>query len=91
MTSAEDLAGVDHARTATLRRIGRNLVNAQRIELLLKFLLQENYSGPLASIQSGFKKHAENVTRKTLGALIPELAETMVLPGDGGAPASIAS
>jgi hypothetical protein len=82
MTPAEGFADIDAARTATLRRVGRNLVNAQRIELLMKFLLGVTFSGPLAEFETRFKKHAEKVSRKTLGTLIPDLAETMSLPGD---------
>jgi hypothetical protein len=82
MTTADDLADIDGARTATLRRIGRNLVNAQRIELMMKFLLGVTYSGPLAEIESRFNKHVGKVSRKTLGTLITDLAETMFLPGD---------
>ena len=82
MTLADEFAAIDAARTATLRRIGRNLVNTQRIELLMKFLLGVTYSGPLAEIESGFKRHVEKVSRKTLGTLIPDLAETMFPPGD---------
>ena len=82
MTPAEESADIDAARTATLRRVGRNLVNAQRIELLMKFLLGVTFSGPAAEIETRFKKHAERVSRTTLGTLIPDLAEIMFPPGD---------
>jgi hypothetical protein len=85
MTSMENVSDVESTRTATLRRVGRNLVNAQRIELMLKFLLKMTFSSPLGAIEGNFKKHVERVSRKTMGVLIPELAETMLLPVDAAA------
>jgi hypothetical protein len=81
----ENVSDVESTRTATLRRVGRNLVNAQRIELMLKFLLKMTFSSPLGAIEGNFKKHVERVSRKTMGVLIPELAETMLLPVDAAA------
>jgi hypothetical protein len=86
MTPAEESADIDAVRTATLRRVGRNLVNAQRMELLMKFLLGVTFSGPAAEIEARFKKHTEKVSRTTLGSLISDLAEIMFPPGDASVP-----
>jgi hypothetical protein len=82
MTTFEANPGVESARTGTLRRIGRNLVNAQRVELMLKFLLGVTFSGPMSSLQADFKAHVDKTSRKTMGLLISELAERVLLPGD---------
>src|SRR5262245_6840211 len=86
MTPAEASADIDAARAATLRRVGRNLVNAQRIELLMKCLLGVTFSGPAAEIETRFRKHIERVSRTTLGTLIPDLAEIMFPPDDALVP-----
>jgi hypothetical protein len=82
MTDTEDVSEAESARTATLRRIGRNLVNAQRIELMLKFLLTVKFSAPLGDIEGRFKNHVERISRKTLGALIPDLTEAVFVPAN---------
>lgn len=82
MSSMDSVSEVESARTATLRRVGRNLVNAQRIELMLKFLLKVNFTAHLAKIKDHFKKHIERISRKTMGALIPELAEIVFSPAN---------
>jgi hypothetical protein len=80
MTGIEDVSEAEAVRTATLRRVGRNLVNAQRIELMLKFLLTVKFSAPLSDIEGRFKNHAERISRKTLGTLIPDVTEAVLLP-----------
>ena len=51
MTGIEDVSEAESARAAMLRRVGRNLVNAQRIELMLKLLLTVKFSAPLGEIE----------------------------------------
>jgi hypothetical protein len=74
MTNDVDLKVVEECRTATLRRIGRNLVNVQRIEEMAKFLIKLNFSSPLKGSDGRLRKHAKRVSRKTLGNLISMLA-----------------
>jgi hypothetical protein len=69
-------------RTTTLRRVGRNLVNVQRIELMMKFLLQMNFSAPMREFEVQLKKHIADISRKTLGTLISELGETVFVTPD---------
>jgi hypothetical protein len=59
----DDASAVDQARTATLRRIGRTLVNVQRIELMMKFLLQANFSAPAGAAEVHFAKRKEKGSR----------------------------
>jgi hypothetical protein len=82
MTSTEEAADANSARATAFRRIGRNLVNVQRIELMMKFLLSVNFSAPTEEVESYLRRHVERVSGKTLGILIKELAETVLLPVD---------
>jgi hypothetical protein len=91
MTNTDEMSGIEEARTANLRRIGRNLVNVQRIEQMLKFLLQASFTNPLRGLEVHYKTHVEKVARKTLGALIPDLAEVAFSAGGSVAAARYAN
>jgi hypothetical protein len=82
MTDSEAATDGESAQEGSLRRIGRNLVNVQVIEMLLKRLLAVNFSAPNEEIEAHFKKHVERVSRMTMRDLITELAETVLLPAD---------
>jgi hypothetical protein len=82
MVNMDDVADIESARTACLRSVGRNLVNVQRIELMMKFLLKVNFSTPLVNGESHARKHIERISRKSMGLLISELAETVLMPSD---------
>jgi hypothetical protein len=85
MTNVDDVSAVEEARTVTLRRIGRNLVNVQRIELMLKFLINVSFSGPLREVEAQYKKHLKKVSPKTLGPLINDFAEVAFPASDAAA------
>jgi hypothetical protein len=82
MTEQSRIEALEVARTATLRRVGRNLFNVQRIETMLKFLRKLNFTGSLQELEAAFKAHLDKVSRKTLRTLIPEIADLVLSEGD---------
>jgi hypothetical protein len=83
------------ATNEMLRRIGRNLLNFQKIEALLKFLLAYGrISGPMREFASIREAQVAATSRKMMGALVRTLADGMLsdtggndeLPGDARQP-----
>ena len=62
-----------------LRRVGRNLVNFQYVEYLLKRLTVHFAPvGPASKMEAQFEKHAVAVNSSTMGALAGKLMETVL-------------
>lgn len=69
---------IEEARNLVLQKFGRNLVNLQKLELLLKHLLATNrLDGTATQIEQSVKRRTEKVSRMTLGQVIQELATTL--------------
>lgn len=70
-------------RDEVFQKIGRNLVNFQRIEHMLKYLIA---NGNVSGYMSEFKQIRENkvadIKKKTLGTLVGEFVETTFQSGD---------
>lgn len=61
------------------RRVGRNLLNFQRIEGMLKFLLANGQiSGPIAEILQLREARTQSIHRKTMGELAGQFAEEIL-------------
>lgn len=61
------------------RRVGRNLLNFQRIEGMLKFLLANGQiSGPIAEILRIREARTQSIHRKTMGELAGQFAEEIL-------------
>lgn len=72
MTSLED------ARNVVLQKIGRNLVNIQKLEGMLKDLLAKNHlEGYPSSLAEKSTRASENVSKMTMGQVIRELATSL--------------
>ena len=70
--------GSADARNLTLQKIGRNVVNFQKMEAMLKFILTvANFSVPLSTAQSHLRGQAKRVRKHPMGHLIEEAAETL--------------
>ena len=58
----------------TLRKIGRNVLNFQRMERMLKFLIsQSNMEGTVRTLKPNHDKAVEAVDRQTMGNLVKDL------------------
>ena len=81
-----------HVRTPetdeVLRRIGRNVVNFQQVEHLLKYLNTHSaFRGPASELSARFEKHAATVQKKTMGELAGKLVDNVLrLPPDDETP-----
>ncbi|MGY4828582.1 hypothetical protein ACVNIS_08400 [Sphaerotilaceae bacterium SBD11-9] len=77
-----------HTRTPetdeVLRRIGRNVMNFQQVEYLLKYLnTHAAFSAPASGLAARFQKHAEVMDTKTMGDLAGKLVNNVLrLPAD---------
>jgi hypothetical protein len=74
MNTNQDLSAI---RDEVLQKIGRNLVNFQKIELMLKHLIA---NGQVSGYRNEFQKNQEkkviDTRKKTLGTLVGEFVET---------------
>jgi len=80
MNTDQDLSAI---RDEVLQKIGRNLVNFQKIELMLKHLIANGrVSGYMSELKQIQEKKLECVKKKTLGTLVGEFVETTFQSGD---------
>lgn len=80
MHKDQDLSAI---RDEVFQKIGRNLVNFQRIELMLKHLIANGQvSGHMSEFKKNQEKKIEGVKKKTLGTLVGEFVETSFQPSD---------
>jgi len=57
----------------TLQKIGRNIVNFQRMEAILKFIIsRSNLQGTASTLKTTHEKSVEAVSRQTMGSLVKE-------------------
>ena len=69
---------LENARNLVLQKIGRNLVNFQKLEAMLKHLLVAGQAeGFTSQLEEQVKRTASSVSRMTLGALVQEMATTL--------------
>jgi hypothetical protein len=80
MNTDQDLSAI---RDEVFQKIGRNLVNFQKIELMLKHLIANGaVSGYMSELKQIQEKKLEGVKKKTLGTLVGEFVETTFQSGD---------
>lgn len=80
MNTDQDLSAI---RDEVFQKIGRNLVNFQRIELMLKYLIANGQvSGYMSELKQIQEKKLEGVKKKTLGTLVGEFVETTFQSSD---------
>jgi hypothetical protein len=74
MNTNQDLSAI---RDEVFQKIGRNLVNFQKIELMLKHLIANGQvSGYMSEFQKNHEMKVADTRKKTLGALVGEFVET---------------
>ncbi len=80
MNTDQDLSTI---RDEVFQKIGRNIVNFQRIELMLKHLITNGQvSGYMSELKQIQEKKLEGVKKKTLGTLVGDFVETTFQSGD---------
>ncbi len=66
------------ARDLTLQKIGRNVVNFQKMEAMLKFVLTvANFSAPITKIQSHLEGRAKRARKHAMGRLVKKAAREL--------------
>jgi hypothetical protein len=76
-SQAEDL------RNEALRKIGRNIVNLQRMERYLKLLVVRiNLNGYISEMEEVYRKRLKDVERLTMGTLVDKLTDGLYSSAD---------
>jgi hypothetical protein len=66
------------ARDLTLQKIGRNVVNFQKMEAMLKFILTAtNFSTPISKVQKCLEIQARSLRNKSMGVLVEGAARAL--------------
>ena len=74
----KDFSNIQHAKDELHRLIGRNLLEFQRYEQMIKWMIVENgLSGEINDLNLNREVRAEKVRRQTLGQLIPEYIDSI--------------
>lgn len=74
---SRDLAPSD-ARALTLQKIGRNVVNFQKMEAMLKFILTAtNFAAPISKVQAHLEGQAKHLRNKPMGVLVEGAAKAL--------------
>ncbi len=74
----ETTTSLEDARNLALQKIGRNLVNIQKLEGMLKDVLAKNHlEGHPSSIAIKATRRAQKVSKMTMGQVIHELATSL--------------
>jgi len=65
-----------------LRKIGRNVVNFQKMEAMLKKLIVHgNYNGPIKELKTILEEKTKSVDRKSMGVLAEQFVKNMYFEG----------
>jgi hypothetical protein len=73
-------------RNEALRKIGRNIVNLQRMERYLKLLVVRiNLSGYLPELEKAYQKRLKDVERLPMGVLVEKLTDSLYSAADPSA------
>ena len=71
---------LEDARNEVLRKIGRNVLNLQKMEGMLKLLnTHANISGNIDDLESVSRKQSESVSRHTMGRLVQAFVQSVYL------------
>ena len=64
--------------TEVLRKIGRNVVNFQKLEGMLRYLASTpNYNGSLSQLRKQREKHVSSLRKKSFGLVVRDFFETV--------------
>jgi hypothetical protein len=69
---------MDARKDRIFRKVGRNVVNLQRIEQMLKLILAHYVDGPLKHVPEALKKRREALARQPMGPLTHEVVDRLI-------------
>jgi len=70
-----------------LRKVGRSVVNFQKLEGMLKSISWvSSYAGSIADIRDQHARHTDSLRKKSLGMVVADFFETIYVDGDAGDP-----
>lgn len=74
----EDCSELEIARNATLQRVGRNVVNLQKVEGMLKFLITYvDISAPASQLHAHLNERSKKISRMPLGRLVEDASKVL--------------
>jgi hypothetical protein len=69
---------IDEARNTVLQKIGRNVVNYQKMEAMLKYLLGfSQMHGPVGELQSTIAERIKSFAKMPMGPLVEKVASNL--------------
>src|SRR5215218_602027 len=80
---------LDDIRNEALRKIGRNIVNLQKMERAMKILvIRSDLRGYITELKDVYERRVQKFEQATMGGLVSNLVDTVYSPGDldAGAP-----
>lgn len=78
----------DDLRNEALRKIGRNIVNLQKMERALKLLIVlSDLNGNMSELKGVYQKRLKDVDRHTMGLLVDKLIDILYSAADADADA----
>jgi len=70
-----------------LRKVGRSVVNFQKLEGMLKSISWvSSYAGSIADIRDQHARHTDSLGKKSLGMVVADFFEKIYVDGDAGDP-----
>src|SRR5688572_16939882 len=69
---------MDARKDRIFRKVGRNIVNLQRLECRLKVLLSLYVDAPLSKLPEALKKRRDALARQTMGPLTHEMVDRLI-------------
>ena len=76
----------DDIRNEALRKVGRNIVNLQKMERAMKILLvRSDLKGYLTDLKDEYEKRVQKFEQATMGGLVNNLVDTVYSPTDSEA------
>ena len=72
------MAEEDARKDRIFRKVGRNVVNLQRIERMLKLVLLHYVEAPLKKLPDALKKRREELARQPMGPITHEVVDRLI-------------
>jgi hypothetical protein len=72
-----EIAVIEARKIAIFQKVGRNVVNLQRLEAKFKLLQAMNFSAPISKISEAIEKRRKSLAYQTLGPLTHEAIDNL--------------
>jgi hypothetical protein len=77
VSESDDTAGIDARKSVIFQKVGRNVVNLQRLEARFKVLQSMYLDAPLRKAAEAIEKQRGSIGRRTLGPLTHEAVDKL--------------